>query len=72
MDMRHILYKILYHKYDRYYFDDIKPSLVSVYKDLFDRGKLFDDLTKLSKSDVKEYRKVSWKGENKIQDFDAY
>ena len=45
MDMRHILYKILYHKYDRYYFDDIKPSLVSVYKDLFDRGKLFDDLT---------------------------
>lgn len=70
MDMRHVLYKILYHKYDRYYFDDTKTSLVSGYKDLFDRGKMFDDLIKLNKSDVKEYRKVFGTGKNKIQDFD--
>lgn len=44
MGFKQLIYKIRYHKYDRYYFDDEKTSLVSGYRDLYLRGKHFDDM----------------------------
>ena len=58
MDLKQTIYNIIYHKYDRYYFDDTKTSLVSGYKDLFDRGRDFDILINKNISSACEYKKI--------------